>query len=154
MSVLNLDKFVISLYFPGNIFSHTTGPKYLSECLPMYSVLTLGIIKVLSFCPRLTSKRQLISSLLCPYLTLNISMATRWMFRWWMVTDPFFFNRSNDSIDFQLNKSWFKKPTFQGVLPNSVYNNIFIVLQRENRENRENRKIKINLKTWNNESYS
>ena len=95
MLSLNFSKFVISLYSLGSIVSHKTGPKYRNESFPINSVFTRGIKKVLSMLELLLRwNMSFMISGQRSFLTLNMSMATSWMFLWCTETVPFFNRRS------------------------------------------------------------
>ena len=98
-SSLNFSSVWIDFNFAGTISSHTTGPKYLTEFSPFQTVLTLGLINLLSFLVLwLKRKRSVIILVASPLTTLNIAIASSWMLCWWTVTESSFFKRSSKGL--------------------------------------------------------
>ena len=100
---LNSAKVEHTLRFLGSIVFHTMGPKDLREFSPLYTLLTLGLANL---SPILVVRPLLLWSNISfinggdkLFFTLNISIATLWMFLWWTDMDlSFFKSSSNDDL--------------------------------------------------------
>ncbi len=99
ISHLNFSNVCIDLNLFGSMSSHTIGPKYLTDSFPLWTVLTFGLRKVLSLLVfKSKTKRSLIMSGPSFLATLNISVASSWTLRWWIVTELSFFNNSSNTV--------------------------------------------------------